>query len=148
MVPFVLDVTSDESVVNAKQLVESRLSKYGGLHAVVNNAGIVRIGFSGWVDLEDYKVLNVFLILACKTSSANAGHRCARNRAGQSGTASAAEEISVSFIWNIFNESPRTLPSGGRIVNVSAFLARFAMPGFGPYNTAKFAIEGYTDTLR
>ncbi|KAH7716242.1 oxidoreductaseshort chain dehydrogenase/reductase family protein [Aphelenchoides avenae] len=55
LVAFELDVTSDVSVASAKQLVESRVSKHNGLHAVINNAGTARVGFNDWIDVDEYK---------------------------------------------------------------------------------------------
>ncbi|ETN73571.1 oxidoreductase, short chain dehydrogenase/reductase family protein [Necator americanus] len=53
---FLLDVTSDKSVIDAKKYVENRTQKYGGLHGVVNNAGILgHTFFDDFLTLEDYK---------------------------------------------------------------------------------------------
>ncbi len=43
---------------------------------------------------------------------------------------------------------PFILQSKGRIVMNSSDSGFFAAPFFGPYNASKFALEGYTDTLR
>ena len=43
---------------------------------------------------------------------------------------------------------PFLLKSGGRVINVSSVGGKVAMPSFGPYSGAKFAIEGITDALR
>jgi NAD(P)-dependent dehydrogenase (short-subunit alcohol dehydrogenase family) len=43
---------------------------------------------------------------------------------------------------------PALLSSGGRIVNIGSAGGKIAMPGFGPYSAAKFAMEAVTDALR
>uniref|UniRef100_A0A914YX94 Uncharacterized protein n=1 Tax=Panagrolaimus superbus TaxID=310955 RepID=A0A914YX94_9BILA len=59
--PFKMDVRSDESVEAAKLIVEQVAKKYGGLHGIVNNAGIP--GNTLWDDIltdKDYHdVMNV-----------------------------------------------------------------------------------------
>lgn len=44
--------------------------------------------------------------------------------------------------------TPALLKSRGRIVNIGSLGGRVAMPGFGPYSAAKFAMEAVNDTLR
>jgi 17beta-estradiol 17-dehydrogenase/all-trans-retinol dehydrogenase (NAD+)/3alpha(17beta)-hydroxysteroid dehydrogenase (NAD+) len=51
--PFKMDVRSDESIEAAKEIVEEITKKYGGLHGIVNNAGIT--GASLWDDLLNVK---------------------------------------------------------------------------------------------
>lgn len=43
---------------------------------------------------------------------------------------------------------PSLLRAGGRVVNMGSGGGKVAFPLFGPYNTSKFAIEGFTDVLR
>ncbi|VDO21990.1 unnamed protein product [Haemonchus placei] len=51
-----MDVTSDESVSKAKKYLESRTAKFGGLHGLVNNAGILgREFFDDFLTVNDYK---------------------------------------------------------------------------------------------
>lgn len=53
---FILDVTKDESIAEAKNYVESKTAKYGGLHGVVNNAGVLgNTFFDDFLTIEDYK---------------------------------------------------------------------------------------------
>ncbi|CAI4221777.1 unnamed protein product [Auanema sp. JU1783] len=53
---FLLDVTNDVSVNNVRNYLESATAEYGGLHAVVNNAGIVGNSFfSDFLTIKDYK---------------------------------------------------------------------------------------------
>ncbi|MBJ7470390.1 MAG: SDR family oxidoreductase [Solirubrobacteraceae bacterium] len=43
---------------------------------------------------------------------------------------------------------PSLLRAGGRVINMGSGGGRIGFPLFGPYNTSKFAIEGFTDVLR
>lgn len=43
---------------------------------------------------------------------------------------------------------PALLASRARMVNIGSVGGRIAMPGFGPYASAKFAMEAVSDTLR
>ncbi|KAL6729620.1 hypothetical protein Aduo_000662 [Ancylostoma duodenale] len=53
---FILDVTSADSVENAKKYVENKTQKYGGLHGVVNNAGVLgHTFFDDFLTVDDYK---------------------------------------------------------------------------------------------
>lgn len=40
------------------------------------------------------------------------------------------------------------LAAGGRVVNIGSLGGKIAMPGFGPYSAAKFAMEAVNDSLR
>jgi len=56
---FQMDVRSEESIKNSRSIVEDVCKKYGGLHGIVNNAGIT--GNSFWDDfLNSQDYLNVF----------------------------------------------------------------------------------------
>ncbi|KAK5974396.1 DeHydrogenases Short chain, partial [Trichostrongylus colubriformis] len=53
---FVMDVASDESVAKAKKYLEYRTAEYGGLHGLVNNAGILgKAFFDDFLNTDDYK---------------------------------------------------------------------------------------------
>lgn len=43
---------------------------------------------------------------------------------------------------------PSLLRAKGRVINMGSGGGRVGFPLFGPYNTSKFAIEGFTDVLR
>ncbi len=43
---------------------------------------------------------------------------------------------------------PALLASGGRVINIGSVGGMVAMPGFGPYSAAKFAMEAVSATLR
>ncbi|KAK6049977.1 hypothetical protein COOONC_12518 [Cooperia oncophora] len=51
-----MDVSSDQSVAKAKEYLERRTAEYGGLHGLVNNAGILgKEFFDEFLTLDDYK---------------------------------------------------------------------------------------------
>ena len=43
---------------------------------------------------------------------------------------------------------PALIASGGRVVNIGSVGGKVAMPSFGPYSSAKFAMEAVSDALR
>ena len=43
---------------------------------------------------------------------------------------------------------PALLAAGGCVVNIGSLGGKIAMPGFGPYSAAKFAMEAVNDSLR
>ena len=53
--PFFLEVSSQDSVNKALKFVEDRLAVGQGLHAIVNNAAIVKVGFDDWITAEDFE---------------------------------------------------------------------------------------------
>lgn len=44
--------------------------------------------------------------------------------------------------------TPALLASRGRVINIGSLAGKVAMPGFGPYSAAKFAMEAVNDALR
>ncbi|CAJ0957754.1 unnamed protein product, partial [Mesorhabditis belari] len=53
---FLIDVTDDKSVDDARRLVEKEANQFGGLHAIVNNAGIVGQSFyDDFLSMDDYR---------------------------------------------------------------------------------------------
>ena len=50
-----LDLASKESVERFFQFVTERLPPGAGVHALCNNAGIIRAGPDDWLTLEDYE---------------------------------------------------------------------------------------------
>ncbi len=121
--PLVMDVTIREAVQSA---VTSSLSLIGrdALVAIVNNAGIVVSGSSLHIPIEEWQrqfEINV---------------------------------IGVIRVTQMF--FPLLLKSGEdqedrhprRIINMSSVSGLFGSPFLGPYVASKFALEGYSDSLR
>ena len=44
-------------------------------------------------------------------------------------------------------EALRTMPDGGRVINISSVLGRFGVPGYTAYCTSKHAVIGFTKAL-
>lgn len=60
--------------------------------------------------------------------------------------------MDVDF-WGVVNGTKAFLPhliaSGdGHVVNISSIFGLFSVPGYSAYNSAKFAVRGYTEALR
>lgn len=60
--------------------------------------------------------------------------------------------MNVNF-WGVVNASKAFLPliirsDHGKIVNVSSAFGLMAAPGYAAYNSAKFAVRGFTESLR
>uniref|UniRef100_A0A915DPD5 Uncharacterized protein n=1 Tax=Ditylenchus dipsaci TaxID=166011 RepID=A0A915DPD5_9BILA len=55
MVPFKLDVADPKTIEKSLELVETNLRQGQGLHAIVNNAGILRAGFDDWISADEYE---------------------------------------------------------------------------------------------
>ena len=60
--------------------------------------------------------------------------------------------IDVDF-WGVVNSTTAFLPhlirdGGGQLVNVSSAFGLITAPGYTAYNSAKFAVRGFTDALR
>lgn len=56
-------------------------------------------------------------------------------------------------LWGVIYGSLAFLPylrqaPAGSLVNISSVFGLFAFPGSGPYNVSKFAVRGFTETLR
>nr|WP_042179745.1 SDR family NAD(P)-dependent oxidoreductase [Kibdelosporangium sp. MJ126-NF4]CEL14004.1 Oxidoreductase, short-chain dehydrogenase/reductase family [Kibdelosporangium sp. MJ126-NF4]CTQ88372.1 Oxidoreductase, short-chain dehydrogenase/reductase family [Kibdelosporangium sp. MJ126-NF4] len=62
------------------------------------------------------------------------------------------EKIMDVDYWGVVNGTKAFLPhliaSGGHVVNTSSIFGLFSMPGFTAYNSAKFAVRGFTEALR
>lgn len=111
--PIKLDVTSDEQISAAYQLISDRNT---GLYGLVNNAGITYTGPAMEIDTEIYK-----------------------------------SQFDVNF-FGIHRVTKQFFPlieaSKGRIIMIGSGSGRIANPFFSPYAASKFALEGYTDSLR
>ncbi|EER05070.1 oxoacyl-acp eductase, putative [Perkinsus marinus ATCC 50983] len=114
VVPIMLDVTDEESVLKAAEKIMGLTDRLDGL---VNNAGIlIDAGSAEWSSTPLFrKMLEVNVI----------------------GTSSVTKSV-ASLIR----------AAQGRIVNVASLAGGFGFPCVGTYVATKFAVEGYSDSIR
>lgn len=116
---LLLDVTDEESVKKAREFVKSRLPCGRGLHGLVNNAGIAD---------------SVSLLLSEWIPIDDYKRLMDVNLYGMI-------RVTSQFL-------PLVRAERGRIVNMSSVFGRLMAAGGAPYVCSKFAVEGYSDTLR
>lgn len=116
-----LDVTSSASIQAFHEAVSSKLPSQR-LYALVNNAGIFASGMVDWLSMETFRSVmevNFFGVVAmCK-----------------------------AFLPQLMPQDPHT-GRRGRIINMSSAAGTVAGPTWAPYHASKFALEGFSDTLR
>lgn len=113
-----LDVTQAESVAEAARLVEGRLGG-AGLAALINNAGVADVGSGVLAGIRIEDVQRLFDI----------------NVFGPL-------RVTQAFLPMLHTFGP------ARIINMSSGAVRVPVPTAGAYNMSKFAVEGFTKTLR
>jgi NAD(P)-dependent dehydrogenase (short-subunit alcohol dehydrogenase family) len=127
-IPIQIDVTSDKSVADAYKFVSTWLA--GGskrkryFHALVNNAGVFRMGLIDWAKMNDFKAtmdVNYFGIIRC-----------------------------VKEFMPIFKKQAATASySDARIINMTSMAGMFLGGDcFTPYVASKHAADALTDCLR
>ncbi|KAF7640058.1 Peptidase S1 domain-containing protein [Meloidogyne graminicola] len=115
---FQMDVTKEESVTNGLKFVLSKLPPNRGLHALVNNAGIVgNTAWDDWLIPNDYQ--QVWEV----------------------------NTMGMIRVTQTFKRLIK-LEKGSRIIFMASTCARVALPTLGPYNVSKYAVEAYADTIR
>jgi short-subunit dehydrogenase len=91
--------------------------EHGGVHLVVNNAGVAHSATIEATSYEDFEWI-----------------------------------MDINF-WGVVYGTKAFLPhlkagGEGHIVNISSIFGLFAQPGMSTYNASKFAVRGYTESLR
>lgn len=108
------DVT-DVAAVQAA--ADKTIETFGKIHVLVNNAGVLVLGETGSIPLEDWKwIVDVNLM--------GVVHGC---------------ETFVPLM--------KEHGEGGYILNTASIAGHIGLPGWGPYNATKFAVVGYTESL-
>lgn len=104
--------------VNLRAAVEETLDHFGKIHVLCNNAGVNGGGTAASPDFEDWD----------RALSVNLGGVI-------NGT-----KIVVPFI--------RAQGEGGHVVNTSSMAGVVPLPGLAAYSTAKYAVRGFSESLR
>jgi NAD(P)-dependent dehydrogenase (short-subunit alcohol dehydrogenase family) len=109
------DVSDPTAVADAaRQVVE----RFGKVHILVNNAGVVIGGAPGEFDLDDWRwIVDVNL-------------------------------MGVVYGVETFVPRIKSHGEGGFIVNTASMAGHGGMPGLAPYSATKFAVVGYSEALR
>lgn len=130
-IPFLLDVTSDKSASDAYKLVSDWLYASGSskkkkrhLHALVNNAGIARVGPIDWANMSDFKAamdVNCLGMVRC------------------------VKVFLPIFKW----QAAEGIYSDARIVNMISMAGLFSAGyGLSPYMCSKHAADAFTCNLQ
>ena len=111
----VCDVADPDAVATAAATVTER---FGKVHVLVNNAGVVIGGQPGEIDLADWRwIVDVNLM----------------------GVVHGVE----TFVPLIKSHG-----EGGFVLNTASMAGHGGMPGLAPYSATKFAVVGYSEALR
>ena len=119
--PLIFDVTDSEAIQKAAALVEEQTADTG-LSALINNAGIAVSGILQHIELEEFKKqfeVNLFGVLA----------------------------VTQAFLPMLGAVSECPFPPG-KIINIGSVSGQIAYPFIGPYVASKFALEGFSHSLR
>jgi len=120
-VPVLFDVTDSRAVVEGAKKVTAMLDGWP-LLGLVNNAGIAVAGPLLYIDVDEFR------------------HQLEVNVTGQLIVTQAFAPLLTSYTER------STAP--GRIVMISSVGGKNASPFVGPYNASKFALEGFSESLR
>jgi NAD(P)-dependent dehydrogenase (short-subunit alcohol dehydrogenase family) len=110
----ICDVTDVSAV---KAAAEKTVEAYGKVHVLVNNAGVLVLGETGKIPLEDWRwIVDVNL-------------------------------MGVVYGCETFVPLMKEHGEGGYIINTASIAGHIGLAGWGPYNATKFAVVGYTESL-
>jgi NAD(P)-dependent dehydrogenase (short-subunit alcohol dehydrogenase family) len=112
---IVCDVSDASAVRGAANEV---IERFGKVHILVNNAGVVIGGAPGEFDLDDWRwIVDVNL-------------------------------MGVVYGVETFVPLIKSHSEGGFIVNTASMAGHGGMPGLAPYSATKFAVVGYSEALK
>jgi NAD(P)-dependent dehydrogenase (short-subunit alcohol dehydrogenase family) len=115
---YVFDVTDERAVLECRKQVENSLGTQS-LWGILNNAGVGSYGFIEGSSMEEFrKVLELNTV------------------------------ATVSVCKHFLPLLRKDLKNPGRIINIASILGRLGAASIGPYCASKFAIEGFSDSLR
>lgn len=94
------------------------IKRFGKVHYVFNNAGVALGGAPGEIALRDWRWIVDINLMG------------------------------VVYGCEIFTPLIKSHGEGGHIVNTASVAGHVAMPGMGPYHATKFAVVGYSESIR
>ncbi len=103
---------------SVRRASERTLDRFGAVHILVNNAGVFLGGRTGSIPLEDWRWIVDVNLM---------------------GVVHGIE----TFVPIIAGQK-----QGGYVINSASMAGHWAVGDLGPYNATKFAVVGYTETLR
>lgn len=101
-----------------RDAADATIKAFGKVHIVVNNAGVGLGGQAGHIPTEDWRWITDI------------------NLHG------------VAFGVEIFAPLMLSHGEGGHFVNTASMAGHVAMPGMSPYHATKFAVVGYSESIR
>ena len=118
-----LDLTSEDAPKRIRETIET---KFGALHLLINNAGAAWRGSfadTGWANIERHMKLNF------------------------ESPVRLTEEL-LPLLRRTAQGAPQEKGRQVAVVNVSSTAGRVARPNSGAYSASKFALAGWSDSLR
>ncbi len=106
------------SPADMEQAAQHTIDSFGKVHIVVNNAGVSLGGQTGSIPLQDWRWIVDINLMG------------------------------VVYGTEIFTPLIRSHGEGGHVVNTASMAGHWAARYLGPYNATKFAVVGYTETIR
>ena len=121
--PVILDVTNDQQIQTAKEIVTNIIGTDGELVAIINNAGVVVNGAVLYIPVEAWQKqfeVNLFGVI----------------------------RITQAFFPLLLGKKESNDHHPRRIINIGSISGLFASPFLGPYAASKFALRAMSDSLR
>jgi cation diffusion facilitator CzcD-associated flavoprotein CzcO/acetyl esterase/lipase/NAD(P)-dependent dehydrogenase (short-subunit alcohol dehydrogenase family) len=106
------------SIDSVRQAAKATLARFGKVHFVVNNAGVSLGGATGDIAIEDWAWIVNINLM---------------------GVVAGVETFTPLIASH---------GEGGCILNTASMAGHLAMAGGGPYNATKYAVVGYSETIR
>lgn len=103
---------------SVRQAAEATVAHFGKVHFVVNNAGVSLGGPTGDIAIEDWNWIVNINLMG------------------------------VVHGVEVFTSLIASHGEGGHILNTASMAGHLAMAGGGPYNATKYAVVGYSETIR
>jgi NAD(P)-dependent dehydrogenase (short-subunit alcohol dehydrogenase family) len=101
-----------------RRAADFTLERFGKVHIVVNNAGVSLAGKPGKIPLEDWRLIVDINLM------------------------------SVAYGVEIFTPLIQSHGEGGYFINTASMAGHIAGPAMSPYHATKFAVVGYSESIR